>query len=241
MSDLTPWLREWPWRPGRLDVRRIQASDGRLVLQVRLELGILQLEADGRPDGGDFRQATTALDWFQGQPDADVDAEGVAVLAAEMAQFRQRAMACALIEDWPRAQRDAQHNLDVLDLIAARAQDAPARRRFETWRPHEQATLARAASALALASGRRDLARAALDAGLRQVQATMARLGRSDDAGQCPETALLRALLDALTLKLPGSQRLELQQRLDDAVRAENFELAAILRDELRQMEGEAR
>jgi hypothetical protein len=240
MSDLTLWLKDWPWRPGRLDVRRIQAVDGRPVLQVRVELGILQLEADGRPDGGDFRGAATALAWFQAQPDAEVDADGVAALAAEMAQFRQRAMACALIEDWPRAQRDAQHNLDVLDLIALRAQDAPARRRFETWRPHEQATLARAASALAMASGRRDLARAALDAGLRQVQATLARLGRSDDAGHCPETALLRALLDALTLKLPGSQRLELQQRLEEAVRAENFELAAILRDELRQMKGEA-
>jgi len=84
MSDLTHWLKEWPWRPGRLDVRRIQASDGRLVLQVRVELGMLQLEADGRPDGGDFRQATTALDWFRGQPDADVDAEGVAALSMRL-------------------------------------------------------------------------------------------------------------------------------------------------------------
>jgi protein-arginine kinase activator protein McsA len=50
--------------------------------------------------------------------------------------------------------------------------------------------------------------------------------------------ALLRALLDALTLKLPTSQRHELERRLQQALAAENYELAAILRDELRQMGG---
>jgi protein-arginine kinase activator protein McsA len=37
-------------------------------------------------------------------------------------------------------------------------------------------------------------------------------------------------------LKLPASQRLEIERRLLAAIRGENFELAAILRDELRQM-----
>jgi protein-arginine kinase activator protein McsA len=37
--------------------------------------------------------------------------------------------------------------------------------------------------------------------------------------------------------QLPPAQRTELEERLRAAVRAENYELAAILRDELRLME----
>jgi protein-arginine kinase activator protein McsA len=40
-----------------------------------------------------------------------------------------------------------------------------------------------------------------------------------------------------LVPRLPTSQRAELEERLRRAVAAENFELAAILRDELRTLE----
>ena len=39
---------------------------------------------------------------------------------------------------------------------------------------------------------------------------------------------------DALVPKLPMSQRVELQERLQAAINAENYELAAVLRDELK-------
>ena len=39
---------------------------------------------------------------------------------------------------------------------------------------------------------------------------------------------------DALVPRLPASQRVELEERLRAAIDAENYELAAILRDELR-------
>jgi hypothetical protein len=97
---------------------------------------------------------------------------------------------------------------------------------------------ARAEAAIAVASGRRDLAQAALDAGLHAVREAWIRVRRPEFAENGPEVALLRALLDALTLKLPSSQRGELERRLQQALAAENYELAAILRDELRQMGG---
>ena len=50
-SDLTPILKDWQWQSGVFGVRTLSGHDGRLLLQVRLELGIIQMEADGRPDG----------------------------------------------------------------------------------------------------------------------------------------------------------------------------------------------
>lgn len=239
MSDLTPILQEWPWRPGRLDVRRVAGADGRVLLQVRVELGVLQIEADGRPDGARFRGGASALDHFE-SAGAGLDAEAVGTLAAEIGQRRQRALACLAVDDWPRARRDALDNLRALDLIARHATDLADRGRFESWRAHEHATRARAEAAVALAAGRRDLAQAALEAGLRGVHESWSRVGDAHRARSGPEAALLRALLDALTLRLPASQRGELERRLQQAIIAENYELAAILRDELRQMGGAA-
>src|SRR5437867_988285 len=49
--DLTRLLNEWPYEPGKLNVRLITAEDGEQRVQVRLDLGILQMHVDGRPDG----------------------------------------------------------------------------------------------------------------------------------------------------------------------------------------------
>ncbi|MFM7809967.1 MAG: hypothetical protein ACKPEA_18870, partial [Planctomycetota bacterium] len=82
MTDLSPILQEWPWRPGRLDVRRVTGADGRALLQVRVELGVLQMHADGRPDGVAFLGAASVLEHFLSS-DAALDADAVAALAAE--------------------------------------------------------------------------------------------------------------------------------------------------------------
>ena len=55
---------------------------------------------------------------------------------------------------------------------------------------------------------------------------------------QANEVQVLRGMRDALVPKLPMSQRVELEERLRAAIDAENFELAAILRDELRMLGG---
>jgi hypothetical protein len=56
MSDQEPEhidhiLKSWPYEPSTLSVRIRQGADGRDKLQMRLDLGLLQLETEGRPDG----------------------------------------------------------------------------------------------------------------------------------------------------------------------------------------------
>ena len=51
------------------------------------------------------------------------------------------------------------------------------------------------------------------------------------DASQ--EVQLLKNMRESLIPKLPVSQKSELKKRLTEALAAENYELAAILRDEL--------
>jgi len=49
--DLQSTLRDWPYDPEKISVRKILGADGIVRLQMRVELGIIQMEAEGRPDG----------------------------------------------------------------------------------------------------------------------------------------------------------------------------------------------
>src|SRR6266550_1226716 len=50
-KDLSPMLKGWDFEPGTINVRKIYGLDGQPNVQTRLELGILQMELNGRPDG----------------------------------------------------------------------------------------------------------------------------------------------------------------------------------------------
>ena len=49
--DISHILSDWPFKPGEVTARRIVGADGQEKIQVRLDLGLLQMEASGRPDG----------------------------------------------------------------------------------------------------------------------------------------------------------------------------------------------
>jgi hypothetical protein len=50
-KGLDELLREWKFDPHSLSVRLVKGSDGRDVIQMRVDLGVLQMETQGRPDG----------------------------------------------------------------------------------------------------------------------------------------------------------------------------------------------
>ena len=76
-------------------------------------------------------------------------------------------------------------------------------------------------------------ARRTLDEAVAEIRASLPE-GQSEP----PECAMLEGMRDVLQPKLPVSQRHELEERLRNALSSENYELAAILRDELRQLRG---
>ena len=65
--DLDDVIQGWPYdpEPGEHLAREVRARDGRKVLQVRIELGVLQLEVGGRPDGVRPHGFVTYLDYLR--------------------------------------------------------------------------------------------------------------------------------------------------------------------------------
>ncbi len=72
-------LQQWPFDADGLGVRLLKGADGRDVLQLRVDLGILQLETSGRPDGLRPEGHASLLDLFcvreSQDPDFELDEE----------------------------------------------------------------------------------------------------------------------------------------------------------------------
>jgi len=247
--DLTSMLRDWPYEPGQLAVRLIQGDDGRRKIQIRLDLGVLQLETEGRPDGVRPEGAGSLLEhhearldeWLLEGGDAEdfsLDGDECAALREEAVQYYHRYVAFFVLEDFEGVIRDTSRNLRVLDLCANHAESEEDRTMLEQYRPYILTMRARALASLAMRDGEGKAAMLALDQGIAEIREHFQGLGEPEHFESCNEVQLLRGLRQSLAPQLPVSQSSELRDRLRRAVEQENYELAAILRDELRMLSG---
>jgi hypothetical protein len=259
-SDLTRLLNEWPFEPGKLNVRLIDGEDGEPRLQVRLDLGILQMFTEGRPDGARPHGFDSLLEFHEtrldelnsqsaegreaaaaGPADGDAAAPRFSLtpdeceeIRSEAVQYYHRYMALLVLEDFEGVIRDTSRNLRVLDLCAQHAETEGDRTAMEQFRPYITMMRARAMASQALKDNEPKAALHAIDEGLEALKQYFSEQGEPDLFEQSGEVQMLKGMRDALVPKLPVSQKSELRARLARAIEQENYELAAILRDELR-------
>src|SRR5439155_17498199 len=67
--DLSAMLNAWPYKPGQINARFVQGDDGEPRIQVRIDLGILQMYATGRPDGERPEGHDSLLEYFESRAD----------------------------------------------------------------------------------------------------------------------------------------------------------------------------
>lgn len=285
--DLTEILKEWPYEPGELHVRLIEGADGEPKLQVRLDLGLLQMNAEGRPDGEQPFGYDSLLEYHEArldglEPDMEMEdaniveeAEGdtedddedddasenpsfdapdlldaddagpsqdepklttlhCRSLRDEALQYYHRYVALLVLEDFEGVVRDTTRNLRVLELMADHAENENDRTSLESHRPYILMMRARAMASQAIKDSEPKLAILALDQGLEALRGAFERQGDADGFEGSKEAEMLRSMREALVPMLPVSQKAELRRRLNEAIMDENYELAAILRDEIR-------
>jgi hypothetical protein len=63
--DIGDLLNSWPFDPDEFIARRITARDGSEKIQIRIDMGMLQLAVDGRPDGHRPHGAESLLDHYR--------------------------------------------------------------------------------------------------------------------------------------------------------------------------------
>ncbi|MFG0326163.1 MAG: UvrB/UvrC motif-containing protein, partial [Phycisphaerales bacterium JB037] len=157
-------------------------------------------------------------------------------LREEATQYYHRYMALLALQDFPGVVRDTTRNLRVIDLCARNAAADSDRDELEPFRPYIMMIRARAMASQALKEGESKAAVLAIDEGLDALRQHFENTGEPERFENSNEVQLLRGMRMSLLPRLPVSQRTELKQRLQEALASENYELAAILRDELRML-----
>ena len=305
--DLTKLLDEWAYEPGKIIVRLINGDDNTQKIQIRLDLGILQMNIDNRPDGQQPHGYNSLLEYYEAKLDAarrdepfptedqtedheeDLNADqdragdeaappldtpessspendpGTAVgadlhdeesleeslekdtqfvltredcrlLREEAVQYYHRYVALLVLEDFDRVVRDTTRNLRLLDMCAQYALHEEDRIILEQFRPYIMMMRARALASQALRDEEPKAALLAIDEGLEMLRQFFTVHEKLELFESSNEVQMLREMRDSLIPKLPVSQKSELHERLKLAIEQENYELASILRDELRML-----
>jgi len=228
-------LQQWPYDPECACVRLVKGCDGRDVIQLRVDLGILQLETSGRPDGQKPDGFDTLLDRLldeeQKSPDFELDEDVCMEIDREFVQFYQRRVAWLRLQNFQRAMQDADHTLALMDFCHDHSPDEQWTLRHEQ---HRAFVIFHRTQAAALAAVEEESAEDAIqhiEEGLEAIRESFADMGWED---QFEEDELVQRLQQLqVSLRDEFSVGKSLRERLAEAVATEQYELAARLRDEL--------
>src|SRR5256886_5517589 len=128
--DLNTILKAWPFEPGMLKVRKVTGVDGREKLQMRVDLGVLQMEMAGRPDGQRPHGCESLLNYHQNRAalaeaagdEYELSAEECSELQQEGIQYYHRYVSLFQLNDYAGVIRDTQRNLDLFAFVDKHSQ-----------------------------------------------------------------------------------------------------------------------
>lgn len=248
--DLNDLLADWNCPAGEICARVVVGRDGAELLQLRVDLGVMQMFPDGPPDGRRFRGLPSVLEYCQHElrlAGSQLTPADWRELEREVHQLNYRRLALTSLAEAAlgrgdeqaarlhlcRALRDTQTCLTSLRLAAARggAGFSPTAMALRTTLVFH---LGRLSVQLRIVEKAYEEAVEEAVRGVRRLDALLAELGLDgEQRAQDPGITFLRRLEQRLRreYEIPATRR----ERLEQAIAQEDFETAARLRDELRR------
>jgi hypothetical protein len=234
--DIDDILEDWRYEPGEVLARIVEAADGREVLQMRVDMGVLQLETTGRPDGAKPRGAETYFDYLlslvihEGD-NFELTAEQCSEADREFVQFYHRRICWLSLRRFREAAKDADHTLAFMDFVKRHSPDEEWTVSHEQYRPFVMFHRVQAAALAELEENSAEEAIGEINRGLDQFRAVFEEYDAGDKFEDDELVRRLRELQESLREHYKVGRTLD--ERLSDAVANEHFELAAQLRDEI--------
>lgn len=244
--DITGILRNWDYDPANVRARWIKGRDGHMKVQLRLDLGLFQMELDGRPDGSRPRGYPTLLDYYRAlskstphnKKEFNLDADACAELHQEAVQYYYRYLSFHTLRFFDGVIRDTDHNLALLELASRYAENDDLAWQFLQFYPYVRMMNARAKAEKCMADKKHEEAAGILQKALDDIQAFFTEYGEVEK--DRPEIDLLMDMISQLGSEHPMSSADKLREQLEQAIATENYEKAAVLRDELNELAAKA-
>ena len=254
--DISHLLENWSYQQGQLAVRKFTTKDGLEKIQMRLDLGILQMNATGRPDG---KKPMGSESWYdfhldkleQYKASKDGEDEGFALLPNESSRIQQEAIQyhhryiCFYqLNEYDKVVRDAERNLRVFDFVDDYAETEELSWSLQQFRPQLIMMLTRAEGSLAIDAEEYDQAKDVIREGIEALKEFYVDFERQDLMEGSGEISSLQQWLseveanlenDSDSKPMPATTELneieKLEAALKEAIVREDYERAAEVRD----------
>ena len=145
--DISDVLEEWNYEPGEIAVRKFVGKDGHEKIQLRVDLGLLQMNALGRPDGKKPLGHPSLLEYYQkrlkqhqdkNQGEAEgfrLTSEDCTKLQLEALQYHHRSICLLQLGEHMGVKRDTERNLAVFDFVNRHAESMELAWSLQQFRP----------------------------------------------------------------------------------------------------------
>jgi len=236
-----------------VDARRVKGEGGVEKLQLRIDLGLLQMNAQFRPDGKRPFGHPTLLDHFLirlekhrekhgGEDDAfSINPDECAKLQQEAIQYHHRSICNFELEDYEAVERDTEHILELLDFVQDYAVEDEIGQSFQQFRPQTIMMQIRAVGTELIAGNNYDAAIEEITSAIEELNQFYNEMGRQELVDSSMEVHSLREWLKDVESeaadKKPMTEGEKLQHKLNKAVEREDYEAAAKLRDQLSKLD----
>src|SRR6516164_11261453 len=128
-KDITSILAGWEHDPDDLQVRIVAGDDGRDKIQMRIDLGLMQMELTGHPAGTRTEGRESLLDALEARAEAAaaadeefaLDSKACAGLLREGVQYYHRYLAAFHLQRYDLVARDTARNLELFAFVRENA------------------------------------------------------------------------------------------------------------------------
>ena len=240
--DLNTILKDWPHENGNIKVRKIVGLDGREKLQLRVDLGVLQMEITGRPDGQRPHNCESLLEYYQKRA-ACAEAKGEAYeltpeqcaeLQQEGIQYYHRYLSLFQINDFAGVVRDTQRNLDLFTFVTEHTDREELSWSLQQFRPYVLMMNTRARASILLGQGKFGEAASEIENGRDAIADFFQHSNFPELVSKSSEIAFLEEWLEEVKAKRPRSKLEIMQREMEAAIAKELYERAAELRDAIK-------
>src|SRR6266480_6505706 len=240
--DLNTILKDWPHENGNVKVRKITGLDGREKLQLRVDLGVLQMEVTGRPDGEHPHNCESLLEYHQRRAvraagkgeDYELTPEECAELQQEGIQYYHRYLSLFQVNDFAGVVRDTQRNLDLFTFVTEHTDREELSWSLQQFRPYVLMMNTRAKASILLGHGKFGEAASEIENGRDAIADFFQHSNFPELVSKSSEIAFLEEWLEEVKAKRPRSKLEIMQREMEAAIAKELYERAAELRDAIK-------
>jgi len=243
-ENLSHILNSWPY-DAKNNVRFIRNGNGSELMQIRLPLGIEQYNLNGRPDGQKPEGGNNFLEIYQRREKATKESGEILVLGdedfralrEESLLYYYRYLILFQLGYYRRVVRDTDHNLKIC-LIVDRYYQSDGGKELLQYRPYIHRINAVSSAMICLEENREDRAIETLKRGITDIEDL-----RSIDSQvfEFEKSRSIRLLVDVIrqvrtiyTRVGKKAFRESLAEELGRAIATEDYERAALIRDQLK-------